>query len=107
MQSFSRGWGFLKQAWGIAFKDKDLLKPSIYALVVGMIVSVIGIIPIVIVAFLLGDTQIGRAVMGLFGVILMFVQFVVTYIFSAMTIHLIYGYLTRGDGRMDEAWAIV
>ena len=34
MQSFSRGWSFLKQAWGMAFKDKDLLKPSVYALVV-------------------------------------------------------------------------
>jgi membrane-anchored glycerophosphoryl diester phosphodiesterase (GDPDase) len=107
MQSFSRGWSFLKQAWGMAFKDRDLLKPSVYALVVGIIVSMIGIIPIVIVAFLIGDSQIGRVVMGLFGVILMFVQFVVTYIFSAMTIHLIYGYLTKGDGRMSEAWAIV
>ena len=36
MQSFSRGWSFLKQAWEMAFKDKDLLKPSIYALVVGI-----------------------------------------------------------------------
>jgi hypothetical protein len=108
MQSFSRGWSFLKQAWGMAFKDKDLLKPSVYALIVGLIVSVIGIIPIIIVAVVVGaDNQIGRVIMGFFGVILMFVQFVVTYVFSAMTIHLIYGYLTKGDARMDEAWAIV
>jgi hypothetical protein len=107
MQSFSRGWSFLKQAWGMAFKDKDLLKPSVYALIVGMIVSVIGIIPIVIVAFFVGDSQIGRIIMGVLGVILMFVQFVVTYVFSAMTIHLIYGYLTKGDGHMSEAWEIV
>lgn len=91
----------------MAFKDKDLLKPSVYALIVGMIVSVIGIIPIVIVAFVLGDGMIGRYIMGFLGAILMFVQFVVTYVFSAMTIHLIYGYLTKGDGRMSEAWAIV
>jgi hypothetical protein len=108
MQSFSRGWSFLKQAWGMAFKDKDLLKPSVYALIVGLIVSVIGIIPIIIVAVVVGgDNQIGRVIMGFFGVILMFAQFVVTYVFSAMTIHLIYGYLTKGDARMDEAWAIV
>ena len=50
MQSFSRGWQFLQQAWGMAFKDKDLLKPSIYSLIVGMIVSVIGIIPIIMAA---------------------------------------------------------
>jgi hypothetical protein len=41
------------------------------------------------------------------GALLVFVQFVVTYIFSAMTIYLIYGYLSEGDGRMDRAWAVV
>jgi len=107
MQSFSRGWAFLKQAWSMAFKDKDLLKPSIYALVVGMIVSVIGIIPIVGVAFLLNGSQIGNIIMGILGVIMMFVQFVVTYIFSGMTAYLIFGYLSEGDGRMDKAWGIV
>lgn len=107
MQSFSRGWAFLKQAWSMAFKDKDLLKPSVYALLVGMIVSVIGIIPILIVAFAFGGSQIGNIIMGILGAILMFVQFVVSYVFSAMTIHLIYGYLTKGDGHMSEAWAIV
>jgi len=32
---------------------------------------------------------------------------VVTYMFSGMTVYLIYGYLSEGDGRMDKAWAIV
>ena len=107
MQSFSRGWSFLKQAWSMAFKDKDLLKPSLYALIVGGIVTVIGIIPIAIAAFILGDTSFGNIVLTVMGAILMFVQFVVTYIFSGMTVYLIYGYLTKGDGRMDHAWAIV
>lgn len=107
MQSFSRGWSFLKQAWDMAFKDKDLLKPSVYALIVGMIVSVIGIIPIIIAAVTIGDSQIGRVITGVLSAILMFIQFVVSYVFSAMTIHLIYGYLTKGDGRMSEAMAIV
>ncbi|WKZ35832.1 MAG: hypothetical protein QY332_19655 [Anaerolineales bacterium] len=107
MESFSRGWSFLKQAWSMAFKDKDLLKPSVYALIVGMIISVIGIIPIILTAVLLGDGQIGQIIMGVLGAILMFIQFTVTYVFSAMTIRLIYGYLTTGDGRMDEAWVIV
>jgi hypothetical protein len=107
MQSFSRGWSFLKQAWIMAFKDKDLLKPSIYALVVGTIVSVVGIIPIAIVAFFVGSSDIGTVVLSVMGAVLMFVQFVVTYIFSGMTAYLIYGYLTHGDGRMDHAWAIV
>ncbi|MBI5964878.1 MAG: hypothetical protein HY863_15475 [Chloroflexi bacterium] len=107
MQSFSRGWSFLKQAWGMAFKDKDLLKPSIYALVVGMIVSVIGIIPLAIGYLIFGGGNVGNFVMFVLGGILVFVQFVVTYVFSGMTVYLIYGYLSEGDGRMDKAWAIV
>jgi membrane-anchored glycerophosphoryl diester phosphodiesterase (GDPDase) len=107
MQSFSRGWSFLRQAWEMAFKDKDLLKPSIYALVVGLIVSVLGIIPIVIAYLIFGGNAIGNLVLFTMGSILVFVQFVVTYVFSGMTVYLIYGYLTEGDGRMDKAWEIV
>ena len=107
MQSFSRGWSFLKQAWSMAFKDKDLLKPSIYALVVGAVVSVIGIIPIALIAMLVGGTQIGNIVMALAGGIMIFLQFIVSYVFSGMTAYLIYGYLSEGDGRMDHAWDIV
>ena len=107
MESFSRGWNFLKQAWGMAFKDKDLIKPSIYALVVGGLVSVLGIIPIILVALAAGNSDVGNVVMFVLGAILLFVQFIISYIFSAMTVYLIYGYLSEGDGRMDKAWAIV
>lgn len=107
MESFSRGWSFLKQAWSMAFKDKDLLKPSFYALIVGMIVSVIGIIPIAIAAFMFNGSQFGNLIMAVLGAVMIFVQFVVTYVFSGMTAYLIFGYLSEGDGRMDKAWAIV
>jgi membrane-anchored glycerophosphoryl diester phosphodiesterase (GDPDase) len=91
----------------MAFKDKDLLKPSIYALIVGMVVSVLGIIPIILAFFIFGDTQFGNVVTFGLGALLVFIQFVVTYIFSGMTVYLIFGYLSEGDGRMDKAWAIV
>jgi hypothetical protein len=107
MQSFSRGWSFLQQAWAMAFKDRDLIMPSFYALIAGMVVSVIGVIPIIGAAILLPESQIGNAIMFVFGAILVFAQFVVSYIFSAMTVYLIYGFLAEGDGRMDKAWAIV
>jgi hypothetical protein len=41
------------------------------------------------------------------GALLVFAEFIVSYIFSAMTVYLIYGYLSEGDGRMDKAWEIV
>lgn len=92
----------------MAFKDKDLIKPSIYALIVGMVVSVIGIIPIALAAFIFGtEGVVAQAILFVLGAILVFAQFVVSYVFSAMTVYLIYGYLAEGDGRMDKAWEIV
>jgi len=108
MQSFSRGWSFLQQAWSMAFQDRDLLKPSLYALAAGMIVSVIGIIPIVGAAFIFGTEGVfAQGILFVLGALLVFAQFVVSYIFSAMTVYLIFGYVSEGDGRMDKAWAIV
>jgi len=108
MQSFSRGWSFLKQAWSMALQDKDLIKPSIYALIVGSIVSVIGAIPIIIVAIFLGDAgRIGQVILAVMGAFLVFLNFVVSYVFSGMTVYLIYEYLTQGNGRMTTAWSIV
>lgn len=108
MQSFSRGWSFLQQAWQMAFKDTDLIKPSIYALIIGSIVSVIGSIPIIIAAVFLGDAgRLGQFILGVMGAFLVFVNFVITYVFSGMTAYLIYEYLTKGDGKMSTAWSIV
>ncbi|MCB0101568.1 MAG: hypothetical protein KDD74_05950 [Anaerolineales bacterium] len=107
MQSFSRGWSFLQQAWSMAFKDKDILKPSMYSLIAGAIVSMIGIIPIAIAAFIFGGTDIGNIIIYIMGAFMIFAQFIVSYVFSGMTVYLIYGYLSEGDGRMDHAWEIV
>jgi hypothetical protein len=109
MQSLTRGWSFLQQAWQMAFKDNDLIKPSIYAMIVGFFVSIIGIVPLIAAAFLFGGNNgfIGQVVMVVLGAILVFAHYVVSYIFSGMTVYLIYGYLAEGDGRMDKAWAKV
>ena len=109
MQSFSRGWSFLKQAWLMAAKDKDLIKPSIMALFAGFIVSVIFIPLMVGAGFLTGGNSgwVGQVILFILGAVMIFIQFSVSYIFSAMTIYLIYGYLAEGDGVMSKAWAIV
>jgi hypothetical protein len=108
MQSLSRGWSFLQEAWQMAFKDKDLIMPSIYAIIVGLIVTVIGIVPLAGSVFVFGESGlVGRAITVLIGAVLIFIHYVVSYIFSGMTVYLIYGYLAEGDGRMDKAWAKV
>ena len=109
MQSFSRGWSFLKEAWSMAFKDKDLIKPSIMALFAGLIVSII-FIPLMIGAGFLsgGDNSLfGRVILFILGALMIFIQYSVGYIFSAITIYLVYGYLAEGDGVMSKAWDIV
>jgi hypothetical protein len=109
MQSFSRGWSFLKQAWQMAVKDKDLIKPSILALFAGLIVSIIFIPFMVGAGFLTGgdSSTLGQVVMFVLGAVMIFVQYTVGYIFSAMTVYLVYGYLAEGDGVMSKAWAVV
>jgi len=109
MQSFSRGWSFLKEAWSMAFKDKDLLKPSIMALFAGFIISVIFIPLMVGAGFLTGGNNgtVGQIILFLLGAVMIFVQYTVGYIFSAMTVYLVYGYLAEGDGVMSKAWAVV
>ena len=107
MESFKRGFAFLKQSWQMAMADKDLIKPSIYALFAGFIITVIALIPIGLVSFLLHNSQIGQYVIYIMGAIMIFIQYMVGYIFSAMTVYLIFGYLAEGDGKMDKAWAIV
>jgi hypothetical protein len=107
MESFRRGWAFLKQSWQMALKDKDLIKPSIYTLIAGVIVTLVLVVPIGFVTFLLQDSLYGRSIIYILWAIVIFIQYTVGYIFSAMTVYLIYGYLAEGDGRLDKAWAIV
>jgi hypothetical protein len=106
-QSISRGFGFLGQAMDMARKDGDLIKPSLYGMVVGAIVSLIGAIPIIAVAVLSGGTDIGNFALFVLGAILIFAQYAVAYIFSGMTAYLVYGFVAEGDGRMDKAWEVV
>jgi len=109
MQSFSRGWEFLKQAWQMAFKDRDLIKPSFMALFAGFMVSLV-FIPLMIGAgFLTGgdNSLVGQIILFVLGAVMIFIQYMVSYIFSAMTVYLIYGYLAEGDGVMSKAWAVV
>jgi hypothetical protein len=107
LDSLKRGFAFVKQAWRMALDDRDLLKPSVYALLAGFAVSLVFIIPMAIVGLALGDFGFGQALLFVLGTLLVFAQYMVGYLFSGMTVYLIYGYLSEGDGRMDKAWAIV
>jgi hypothetical protein len=91
----------------MAFKDRDLIKPSIYTLIAGFIVTLILVVPVGFVTYLIQGSTFGRVIVFIMWALVTFVQYTVGYIFSAMTVYLIYGHLAEGDGRMDKAWAIV
>jgi MFS family permease len=100
--SISRGWGFLKQSVTMASADHDLIKPSLMLVVVSILISMIAIIPIVGVAMTLtGDAR--DYTLYILGALMIFVQYVVSYFFGGLTIALVYGYITQGDGKMNEA----
>lgn len=105
--SIRRGFGFLQQAAGMAAKDPDLLKPSIYALIVGGIATLICAVPIGAMTIWMGDQDLGKVILFVLGAITLFVQYAISYLFAGMTVRLVHDYLTQGDGRMDQAWAAV
>ncbi len=75
MQSFARGWSFLKQAWQMAVKDRDLLKPSIYSLIVGFLVSLVFIPFMIGAAFLFGEESLtGQIALFVLGAGMIFAQ---------------------------------
>lgn len=107
-ESIQRGFGFLGQAVAMARKDGDLIKPSLYGLVVGTLVAVICAVPMIGAWLLFNDnSNLGQIVLLVVGGVSAFAQYAVAYIFSGMTAYLVYGYLAEGDGRMDKAWDIV
>jgi hypothetical protein len=107
MDSIRRGFGFLGQAADMAAKDRDLLKPSFYALIVGIITTVILAVPFLGIAVWIGDSDLGKIILAAMGAVTIFVQYAVSYLFAGMTVRLVHDYLTQGDGRMDQAWAAV
>ncbi len=105
--SIRRGFGFLGQAIDLARKDGDLLKPSVYNLLVSGVAAFLGAVAMLILGVLVGDSQVGQFSLFVAGALVIFIQYAIAYIFAGMTAYLVYEYLTEGDGRMEQAWAIV
>jgi hypothetical protein len=107
-KSISRGWGFFKQAIDMAVKDHDLIKPTIMGFFANIVVGIFFGIPLIVIGiFLSGLGDVGNFILFLAGGVMIFAQYIVSYIFSGMTVAIIYDYLTDGDGNMDTAWDMV
>jgi hypothetical protein len=107
-KSINRGWGFFKQAIDMAVKDHDLIKPTVMGFFANIVVGIFFGIPLIVIGiFLSGMGDVGNFFLFLAGGVMIFAQYIVSYIFSGMTVAIIYDYLTDGDGNMDTAWDMV
>ncbi|MCC7360917.1 MAG: hypothetical protein IT317_15650 [Anaerolineales bacterium] len=105
--SIKRGFSFLGQALSLARQDFDLVKPSLFGMVAGSLVAIVGAVPIILVALLGGDSQFTQFALYALGALVIFAQYVTAYIFSGMTAILIYHYLTDGDGQLGRAFGVI
>jgi len=107
MVSLNRGFNFFIQSWQIVFRDNDLLKLSLYFIFIGMAGTVVMEIPLVTAFVYSGMQNIGQVIGYAFGVILIFAQYAVSYLFSAMTVYLVFGFISNGYGNITRVWEIV
>ncbi len=103
MQSFRTGLAFFKQAWGNAQRKSDLLKPGLYSLLVGFILSLLALAPIGLVIIFLGSGIPGWLLIGLLCILLLAGQMACAELFSLMTIFLFYGHLAQGETDLKAA----
>ncbi len=110
MASISRGWVFLKQAVGMAFKDKDLILPSVFSLLTNLIVLgiLVGVLHLTGNLELILDNSEGEREIGVVGwailLALGLIGWVITYFFTGMTVHLVDVHLKGRDAKLGAAF---
>ncbi|MEN6410260.1 MAG: hypothetical protein ABFD44_11185 [Anaerolineaceae bacterium] len=97
----------MKQTFQMIQADPNLIKPTLFTLLAGLGIGVIGFLFISPVVVWWGNTPAGQALVGLLCVLALIAMLIAGSIFSALTVDMFYGYLLEGGGRMDHAWEIV
>ncbi|HEX2913032.1 MAG TPA: DUF6159 family protein [Chloroflexia bacterium] len=98
---FGLGWAFMKQAFSMVGKDRNLIKPSFYSLGANLLVSLVLAVPLYLMY--VNFRHNGVVLYGaLF--LLAVVNYFITYFFSSMTIHLVYQHLKTGQSSPQAAW---
>ncbi len=105
--SLSRGWAFLRESVLMAFRDRDLFLPSVFA-VLANIILLGGLALILHLTGQLEPLLEEEGISPLGWVILIvaaFVGYLVTYFFTAMTVHLVDVHLRGEDAQLGSAFA--
>ena len=72
MQSLTFAFRFINACFSLALNHKQLRKPWLYLWMGGVALLVLGMIPFVAVIVLVGTTQLGAVLIGLFSILLLF-----------------------------------
>lgn len=98
------GWQFLKQALILAKENPGLVLPSLYALGANTLIGLFLGLPLAIF-YSSNKNSRGDYVIYIALFLVLLLNYLVTYFFSAVTIHLVYQHLTSGQGDKKQAWA--
>lgn len=107
MHSLKSGFAFFRQAWQFARKNPDLARPSLISILAGLVLTLIGLAPIILIVLRIGDSLLKPALIGFFGVLIIFAQLAAGYVVSIMTAYLFNGFTTGGEKRLSKARAIL
>jgi hypothetical protein len=95
----AKGWGFIKEAFSMAKQNRDLLKPSVYSVVVGILYW-IGWAAVVIAADVDFESDGGK----ILGAIATFGSFLIFYFFMGMTVNMIDVHIKGGQPSLRDAY---
>ena len=95
---------FFKLAWQDACHNNDLLKPSIYSLVCGLFLTLLGLVSVGLVGLQAGGQPAWLVLIGFWLAVLLFGQFAIARLFSGMTAVLFFAHLTGSRLCMSAAW---
>lgn len=105
--SISRAFTFLRESVLMAFRDKDLLLPSVLATIANAVM--LGLLALVLwrtgAVQRLGEEQVERWWFALVGAGVALLSYTITYFFVGMTVNLVDTHLRGRDARLDEAFA--
>lgn len=99
--SLGTGWGFIKEAFRMAFADRTLLKPSVYLVVTTIVYLALWIAALIASDF---DVEENRGVSAILGASLTFGSFLIFYFFCGMTVNMVDAHLAGKQPSVSEAF---
>lgn len=99
--SLSTGWRFIKEAFGMAFADRTLLKPSVYLVLTTIVYLAIWIAALIATDFNFEENT-GASI--LVGATSTFGSFLIFYFFCGMTVNMVDAHLSGNKPSVGEAF---